>query len=207
MIVGMANTVIFLRSKKLRRKFKLSNTDVEDWNELMDKISRNWRYLLDEEDNHHAILWVGFYINGKEDPEFVFQCTTEFTVSCVQWYNLTLRFPVPCYTVGTYSRCLRVWEHPLGEMDGFFYEVKVIRTYRGPKDKGEEEKYKEEIIFFYGKVATLGWDPDRWRWSNGSHFLNYSTKSGREAIVNRNLGVTRAVEKWQGYLPGNYRFY
>lgn len=26
-------------------------------------------------------------------------------------------------------------------------------------------------------------------------------------MINRNLGVTRMVEKWQGYLPGNYMFY
>ena len=37
--------------------------------------------------------------------------------------------------------------------------------------------------------------PDRWRWSDGSRFLNYSTKSGREAIRSRNPGASRAVEK------------
>ena len=197
----------FLTVEKTKEKFKLSNTEVEDWYEITDKISRKWSYLLEEEDALQAVLWVGLYNNGKEDPEFVIQCTTKFTVSCVQWYNLTLPFPVPCYTVGTHSRCLRVWERPLGEMDGYFHEVKVIRTYRGPKGKREEEKEKEEILFFYGKVATLGWDPDRWRWSDGSRFLNYTTKSGREAIRSRSPGVTGAVEKWQGYLPGNYRFY
>ena len=125
---------------------------------------------------------------------------------CVEWYNLPLPFPVSCYTVGTHSRCLRVWERALGEMDGFFHEVKVIRTHRGPTGKGESEK-KKKILLFYGKVATLGWDPDRWRWRDGSCFLNYSTKGGRETIVSRNPEITRTVEKWQGYIPGNYRLY
>ena len=65
-----------------------------------------------------------------------------------------------CYMVGTHSRCLRVWERPLGEIEGYFHKFKIIYTNRGPKKEGE----REEIIFFYGKIATLGWDPDRWRW-------------------------------------------
>jgi hypothetical protein len=27
-----------------------------------------------------------------------------------------------------------------------------------------DEFQVEEIIFFYGKIATLSWGPDRWRW-------------------------------------------
>ena len=50
-------------------------------------------------------------------------------------------------------------------------------------------------------------DPDRWRWIDGGHFLDYTTKDGRDNILNRNPGTTRAADKWQGYLPGNYKFY
>ena len=75
---------------------------------------------------------------------------------------------------------------------------------RGHKKKEEEKEY---ILFFYGKVASLEWDPDRWRWMDGGRFLNYTTKDGMEVIRNRSPGATRAVDKWQGFLPGNYRFY
>ena len=92
MTFGMASTVTFLREKKTKEKFKLSNTEVENWNKLTDKISRKWCYLLEEDDILHAILWVGFYINGENDLAFVFQCTTAFTVSCVQWCNITSHF-------------------------------------------------------------------------------------------------------------------
>ena len=64
--------------------------------------------------------------------------------------------------MSTHSRCLREWEHPSGELEGYFHEVKVIHTNRGPKKEGEEAR--EEVVFFYGKLATLSWDPDRWRW-------------------------------------------
>ena len=70
--------------------------------------------------------------------------------------------------VGTHCRCLRAWERPLGELEGYFHKVNIIHTIRGPKKEGEKEK----INFFYGKLATLGWDPDRWHWIDGGHFLD-----------------------------------
>ena len=66
----------FLTVEKTKEKFKLSNTEVEDWIEITDKISRKWSYLSEEEDALQAIIWVGLYNNGKEDPEFIFKCTT-----------------------------------------------------------------------------------------------------------------------------------
>ena len=92
------------------------------------------------------------------------------------------------------------WAH--SEIEGYFRKVKIIHTTRGPKKEGEQK-----ISFFYGKLATLGWDPDRWRWIDEGHFLDYATKDGRDSITNMHLGITRAMEKWQGYLPSNYRFY
>ena len=95
------------------------------------------------------------------------------------------------FTVGTHSHCLRLWEHPLGEIEGFFYKVKVVHTNRGPKREGKIE----EIIFFYGKLASLGWDPDRWRWMDGGQFFDYTTKDGRDSIIKRNPGTTRAADE------------
>ena len=63
-------------------------------------------------------------------------------------------------------------------------------------EKGREKK--EEIMFFYGKIATLEWDPDRWRWMDGGHFLDYTTKDGRDFIGNRNPCTTRAAENGKG---------
>ena len=63
------------------------------------------------------------------------------------------------------------------------------------------------MMFFYDKVATLGWDPDRWRWMDGGCFFNYTIKYGRDSIINRYPGNTGAADKWQGYLSDNYRFF
>ena len=72
-------------------------------------------------------------------------------------------------------------------------------TTRNPKNDKEEDR--EEINFFYNKVITLCWDLDWWRWGHGGHFLNYTTKSGREIIASRNSGTIRAGDKWEDYLP------
>jgi hypothetical protein len=88
-------------------------------------------------------------------------------------------------------------------MEGFFHKLKIIHINRGPKKDGE----KDEIIFFYGKMATLGWDPDQWWWIGEGHFLDYTTEDGHDSIINRNPGTTRAADKWQGYLPGDYKLY
>lgn len=42
---------------------------------------------------------------------------------------------------------------------------------------------------------------------DGSCFLNYTTKLGRDTIINKILDESRVVDKWQGYLHGNYRLY
>ena len=41
-----------------------------------------------------------------------------------------------------------------------FSHVKIVYATRGPKKVDK----KEEMVFFYGTNATLGWDPDWWRW-------------------------------------------
>ena len=38
-------------------------------------------------------------------------------------------------------------------------------------------------------------------------FLDYTMKLGRDFITTRTEGVNNAVDKWQGYLPRNYKFY
>ena len=90
---------------------------------------------------------------------------------------------------GTHSRCLRNWEQPLVEMDGFFHIVKVIDTNRVPKNEGEQEK----IIFFYDKLTSLGWDPNRWRWFDGEYFLNFTTKDVTSLSIRAQVPPMRAI--------------
>lgn len=68
---------------------------------------------------------------------------------------------------GKLSRCLRIWDHPLVEIEGFFHKVKTVHTHREPLVDGTNV----ELIFFYGKDVTFGWDPDWWRWGDCTRFF------------------------------------
>lgn len=149
----------FLTWDRAKEKFSLVATDVEDCTILADKIPENWRTCLEDDlDTTYQGDWIVFYVDGKEDPTFGLQCDFDFAPPCMEMHHLSLPLPVQCFTVGTRSCCLREWEKPEGKMASFFHKVKIIRTNKGPK-KGE----KEIITFFYGKLAILGWDLDRWR--------------------------------------------
>lgn len=54
---------------------------------------------------------------------------------------------------------------------------------------------------FYSMInASLSWT---WIVEDGYQFLDCSTKFGRDYIITMIMGITWAVEKWQGYLPWN----
>ena len=131
----------FLSWEVAKRKFKLTNIEATDWEVLTNTIAAQWRPLLEtEEDTAYAGQWLGLYEDGSEDPTLVFNCIDNFTPVCLQWHNVTLSLSVQCFTVGTHLRCLREWNRPLGEIEGYFHKVKVIHTTRGPKR--EEKKRK-----------------------------------------------------------------
>lgn len=100
----------FLTQEKAQKKSSLINTELEDWEELINKISGQWRHLLDTDKDTAG----RYYVNGEENPAFVFQCDSDFTPECLQWHNLMLPLPVQCFTVGTHSRYLRVRMPPWG---------------------------------------------------------------------------------------------
>ena len=131
----------FLSWGVAKRKFKLTNIEATDWEVLTNTIAAQWRPLLEtEEDTAYAGQWLGLYEDGSEDLTLVFNCIDNFTPVCLQWHNVTLSLSVQCFTVGTHLRCLREWDRPLGEIEGYFHKVKVIHTTRGPKR--EEKKRK-----------------------------------------------------------------
>lgn len=88
----------------------------------------------------------------------------------------------------------------MGSFPVFFHHVKIMHTTRGPMREGK----KEDVTFFYGNEANLFWNSNHWQWREGLGFLNYTTKFGRDTIINKILGSTKAAEKWQDLLPNNY---
>ena len=134
---------IFLPWVDAQSKFNLNPNDEREWEEIIRKLVEEWREKLEEDsDITYPGKWLSFYEEGKEDPAVVIRCVADFTPPCLQLHNLILPIPTKCYTIGTYSRCLREWEHPEGEVKGIFHEVKIIHINRGPKrkKKGRERR-------------------------------------------------------------------
>lgn len=131
-----SNSRFFFTWESVQEKFKLSPMEEGDWKEVTDnRYPVNAATFLTKTRIYTTLpgKWIGFYVDEEEDPAFVFCSDNDFAPPCMQWHNLKLPLLVQCYTVGTHSRCLREWEYPLGEMAGFFHEVKIIHTNKGPK--------------------------------------------------------------------------
>ena len=150
-----------------------------------------------ENDSAYPGQWVGFYEEEEAVPVFVLRCITDYTPVCLQRYNIFLPLSVQYFTVDKYSMCLRDWDNPRGKTTGSYHKVKVIHTNRGPTINDE----RKEVVFFYSKVTTFRWDPDCWRWADGGKFLDYTTKDGRDSIINKNPGTSRACDKSKGFYP------
>lgn len=60
-------------------EFNLTMPDTDDWIILIFKIMGLRRQILKDDPflTHHG-QWVGFYIEGADNPTFVLQCTTGF---------------------------------------------------------------------------------------------------------------------------------
>ena len=82
----------------------------------------------------------------------------------------------------------------------FLKKVRIVTIQRGSA--------KAKIIFFYGRVRTLNWNPNRLYWNNEKHtpFMNYSTSLERGLLRNRNGPLEPTSVKWNNLLPPDFVF-
>ena len=123
-------------------------TEAGDWTMITDKISRQWRHLMDvHSDTTHLGQWIGLYIDRGEDLALALQCVTEFSPPCMQLHHLSMPLPVQCFTVGTHYQCLlREKENLIKDMIGFLHEMKCIHTTKGLKKEGERKKSFSSMV-------------------------------------------------------------
>jgi hypothetical protein len=76
--------------------------------------------------------------------------------------------------------------------------VRVQSVAKGPR--------KKTILFYYGKIRELTWDPAKLKWPEGVEFLHYSTKLGRKLLQQRQPPLQLLRRKWSEALPGDFRF-
>lgn len=91
-------------------------------------------------------------VKALKPPMLVCKVESAFDPCCMVKMQLSIPIPVPCFKVGSQSRCIREWTKPTREFEDFFHEVCIFKTKRGQK--------KQEVVFYYGKRACLPWDPN-----------------------------------------------
>ena len=146
----------FLTVEKTKEKFKLSNSEVEDWNELTDKISRKWSHLLENEDAIQSILWLDFILMGKmtrtsfsNAPPILpcFACNGIISLSPSRYRVIRL---------GPTLDALEFGNDPLVRWMDTFTKLKLSARIEVPKVKEKMEKKKKRFFSFTARWPRLG---------------------------------------------------
>lgn len=108
------------------------------------------------------------------------------------------------------SGTLATWhpgeDHPTGERDcllvrGIFRRVRIIEVNKGPK--------KKSLLFYYGRLDWLNWDPKRLQWPGkqaATPFMDYNVKLVRDLLREKHIIPNPVERKWQGILPFSHQF-
>ena len=85
----------FLTWEQVQEKFHLTGMKEGEWLDVIDKVSEQWWYLLETEENlAYPGQWVEFYEDEKSDPPFVLRCVTDYTPVLLERYNIFHPLPV-----------------------------------------------------------------------------------------------------------------
>jgi hypothetical protein len=68
------------------------------------------------------------------------------------------------------------------------------------------DQKREPVLFLYGRINDLSWDPCRLFWPDQTSFLDYITAKGRAILRTRHPPFTLAISKWAQVLPRDFQF-
>jgi hypothetical protein len=202
----------FLTTEEAQEKFGLLPTEAGAWVAMTQNLSAYWGNLLTlrppcPTENE----WVGCFGNTHDlVPNRVFQARS----------NMNLRIDNPpqdwlvnsgfqLYSVLPNSNCLSPTFQPWHLQDGpgnhyslhgIIHRVRVTSVATGPA--------KKPILLFYGRLDSIGWDPERFQWLDGDKatpFMNFSASLGRRLLRKRHDIPNPVERKWQGVLPLDFR--
>lgn len=104
----------------------------------------------------------------------------------------------PIYTIQQTSSSLTPINEHLPFIRGSAQLVRIVVAKRGQK--------QTEVLFYYGRVRALTWDPNRLFWSDHSPFMDYSTQKGRAFLRRTHPPPRVAEQKWNHTLPADFDF-
>lgn len=85
---------------------------------------------------------------------------------------------------------------PIMQVTSQFDRVKVVGHKRGQR--------KAEVLFYYGWVDQLNWDPMKVQWTGQmgqTPFMGYTTKLRYDLLREKHVVPNVVEKKWQGILP------
>ena len=157
------------------------------------------RYLDTSCSNLLQGSWIGGFLDENEtDPAFLFQTSTSSDPPSLELDDIIQKPPLstPVYTVGPRSKNLIRCEtskirQTIQHRPGFFCQIRVSQL-----DKHKSSK-REFFVYFGLPCRLTGIDLAHWAWKNGTPFLMYSAKKGRELLVDRTQLKKPVADKWR----------
>lgn len=168
---GIVSIGSFLSWEEARTKFKLSEIDNEDWIWLTSKIiDKLWHVLEKYPKPIYPCQWIGFFHQGVKDL-----VCHDVQAASSHLVGIFITYPYPLLVNALRSLFIQDvlvnGNNPLGSSQVFQY-FKIIYANRGPKRVVNKRKF---IFLWWGE-----WNPNRWSWVAGYHFLNHISKFSRD---------------------------
>ena len=201
----------FLRMDEASRRFGLEPHEQQAWGAVTSMLTRYWGGLLHDDNWSSSGEWLGVFRPQDPHPDFVFQSPggRNWQVGLnSQHFHLLLDCPL--FTMLKAACCLSQVSddlrldqatinlmEPETRLSGVLHRVRVVSVTRGPR--------KVITHLFYGKIALLDWDPNRFAWPGNTSFMQYTSKLGREWLSNTHVLPDVVAKKWQGILLGRFR--
>jgi hypothetical protein len=124
--------------------------------------------------------WLGLYLSAEASlPSVVFQGKSLPDIMIDGCHTMVALIRVPEAMVPQpQSRTLfpiatKLLDSSISHY-GIIHQVRILPCVRGQR--------KRPVLFFYGKVTDLCFDPSRLKWSDQSSLLDYSTQRGRTLL-------------------------
>ena len=203
----------FISADEAQIKFGLQARETWAWQGANAFVKGVWRDLLRRQDTSTAGEWLAIFADhSTQVPSLVCRTEDGFQPRIgTGVHNIPLG--VPTFVVRPQSACLAEipyedrlalavryderGEDLIQEVIGCIRRVRVVEVKRGPK--------KTSMLLFYGKTHDLEWDPDRFQWPGGVHFMLFTAKLGRKLLLKRHALPSVVEKKSGGILAPTYK--
>jgi hypothetical protein len=178
-------------------RFGLLPTEFRGWEPLCQYLAGILGRGLLRSPRPQEAEWVGVFALASDPLPFMVILGKYILIGITgnQRIAIHLSEEASHYSIQPRSHILQLADYTLagGTVRGFPERVRVVEVKRGQK--------KTVVMFYYGRIRDLDWDPARVTWSDSTPFMEYSTQKGQELLRNRTTPPNLAQKSWNLILP------